>query len=119
MGCCKHGNTDGDCMRCEEEFVEEVDAENSRNAKRIAALEAENAELRAALYDEKHGISFHARDAILQRWQDHGRQLMASHRAQLPSEARDLYGGGCGCNQCEEVRALFTPNLNSTTDDVA
>lgn len=44
MGCCKHGNTDGECLRCEEEFLD--DAENSRGAKRIAALEAENAELR-------------------------------------------------------------------------
>lgn len=41
------------------------------------------------------------------RWEDHGRCLMAAHRAQLPSEARDLYGGGCGCPQCEEVRALM------------
>ena len=46
MGCCKHGNTDGECLRCEEEFLDEVEAENSRGAKRIAALEAENAELR-------------------------------------------------------------------------
>lgn len=33
------------------------------------------------------------------------RQVMADHRAQLPSEARDLYGGGCGCPQCELARA--------------
>ena len=67
MGCCKHGNTDGECLRCEEDFAEEVEAANSVGAKRIAALEAENAELRAALYDEQHGISFHLRDAELQR----------------------------------------------------
>lgn len=98
----------------DEEFLEAVEATCSPAAKRIQALEEENAELRLALYDEQHGISFHFRDAHLQQWEYHGRQLMASHRAQLPSEARDLYGGGCGCNQCEEVRALLTPTAELT-----
>lgn len=49
MGCCKHGNTDGECLRCEEEFAEAVEAENSRSAKIVSALEAENSELRASL----------------------------------------------------------------------
>lgn len=35
------------------------------------------------------------------------RRVMADHRAQLPSEARDLYGGGCGCPQCEQARAAI------------
>lgn len=82
----------------------------AKHVGQINSLNDEVAELRCALYDEQHGISYHARDAILQRWQDHGRQLMASHRAQLPIEARDIYGDGCGCNQCEEVRALLTPS---------
>ena len=48
----------------------------------------------------------------LRRWEDHGRSLLASHRAQLPSEAADLYGGGCGCPQCAEVLALLKgPNV--------
>ena len=32
------------------------------------------------------------------------KRVMADHRAQLPSETRDLYGGGCGCPQCEQAR---------------
>lgn len=35
------------------------------------------------------------------------RRVMADHRAQLPSESRDLYGGGCGCPQCEHARAAI------------
>lgn len=35
------------------------------------------------------------------------RRVMADHRAQLPSESRDLYGGGCGCPQCEQARAAI------------
>ena len=35
------------------------------------------------------------------------KQIMAAHRGQLPSECADLYGGGCGCPQCEQVRALL------------
>lgn len=34
----------------------------------IDALRRENAELRAALYDEQHGVSFHLRDAERQRY---------------------------------------------------
>lgn len=43
----------------------------------------------------------------LRQWQEHGRCLLAAHRGQLPSEAADLYGGGCGCPQCAEVLALL------------
>ena len=69
--------------------------------------------------DEQHGISFHLRDAHLQKWQQHGRCLLAAHRGQLPSEAADLYGGGCGCPQCAEVLALLKgSNLNSPTPTV-
>jgi len=35
------------------------------------------------------------------------KQIMAAHRGQLPSECADLYGGGCGCPQCEQARALL------------
>lgn len=35
------------------------------------------------------------------------REMMAAHRAQLPSEARDLYGGGCGCPLCERARGVL------------
>lgn len=35
------------------------------------------------------------------------RRLMAAHRAQLPSETQDLYGGGCGCPQCQDARRLL------------
>lgn len=35
------------------------------------------------------------------------KQIMAAHRGQLPSECADLYGGGCGCQQCEQARALL------------
>jgi hypothetical protein len=35
------------------------------------------------------------------------KQIMAAHRGQLPSECADLYGGGCGCSQCEQARALL------------
>lgn len=34
-------------------------------------------------------------------------RIMRDHRAQLPSETRDLYGGGCGCPQCDEARQLL------------
>lgn len=59
MGCCKHGNTDGECLRCEEEFLDEVEAENSRGAKRIAALEAEIERLRTECNEQARllGIS--------------------------------------------------------------
>lgn len=33
--------------------------------------------------------------------------VMADHRAQLPSETKDLYGGGCGCPQCENGRLIL------------
>lgn len=35
------------------------------------------------------------------------KRVMADHRAKLPSEARDLYGGGCGCPQCEQAAAAI------------
>lgn len=34
-------------------------------------------------------------------------RVMRDHRAQLPSETRDLYGGGCGCPQCEQARTVL------------
>jgi hypothetical protein len=34
-------------------------------------------------------------------------QVIREHRAQLPSETRDLYGGGCGCSQCEAAHAAL------------
>lgn len=34
-------------------------------------------------------------------------RVMVDHRAQLPSEAADLNGGGCGCPQCEEARRIL------------
>jgi hypothetical protein len=38
------------------------------------------------------------------------RLMMAHHRAHLPVEARDLYGGGCGCPLClEAIEALGIP----------
>lgn len=77
------------------------------DGEQLESLWRELDELRGALYDEQHGISFHLRDARLQGWQDHGRRLLAAHRGQLPSEAADLYGGGCGCTQCAEVLALL------------
>jgi hypothetical protein len=43
----------------------------------------------------------------LLQWEAHGRCLLAAHRGQLPSEAADLYGGGCGCPQCADVLALL------------
>lgn len=46
MGCCKHGNTDGNCLACEEEFTAEVQAECSRAATEIDRLREENAMLR-------------------------------------------------------------------------
>lgn len=42
------------------------------------------------------------------------RRVMADHRAQLPSEARDLYGGGCGCPQCEQARAAIAKAKGET-----
>jgi predicted RNase H-like nuclease (RuvC/YqgF family) len=41
MGCCKHGNTDGECLRCEEEFLDEVEAENAVLRKEVEALRKE------------------------------------------------------------------------------
>lgn len=35
------------------------------------------------------------------------RQMLAHHRAQLPSEACDLYGGGCGCPLCQAALAAL------------
>lgn len=34
-------------------------------------------------------------------------QVMRDHRAQLPSETKDLYGGGCGCPQCERALGIL------------
>lgn len=46
-------------------------------------------------------------ESRLLAWEQHGRALLAAHRGQLPSEAADLYGGGCGCNQCNLVLELL------------
>lgn len=77
------------------------------DGEQLESLWREIDELRGVLYDEQHGISFHMRNAHLQEWQEHGRCLLAAHRGQMPSEAADLYGGGCGCPQCAEVLALL------------
>ena len=44
MGCCKHGNPDGECLRCEEEFLDEVEAENAELRKEAEVLRKELAE---------------------------------------------------------------------------
>ncbi len=35
------------------------------------------------------------------------REMMAMHQAQLPSETRDLYQGGCGCRHCNMAVAAL------------
>lgn len=54
----------------DDEFFDAVEETCSPASKKIATLEAEIAELRCALYDEQHGISFHMRDAKSQRRDD-------------------------------------------------
>lgn len=34
-------------------------------------------------------------------------QMMLHHRAQLPSEAREMLPHGCGCPLCEQARAAL------------
>lgn len=115
MGCCKHGNTDGDCLRCEEEFAESVEAENSRGAKMIAALEAENAELRAALYDEHHGITHSLRVALFEE----AVEAILNLAPAIRKERGGCFGSrqaDCGCTVCKVRRylALERPNVKLT-----
>lgn len=35
------------------------------------------------------------------------KKVLRDHRAQLPSEAADLYCGGCECPQCQMIRAAI------------
>lgn len=69
-----------------------------------------------ANYDEAHSPTngchnirpLYLRPAITSpatiKLEEFARRVMRDHQAQLPSEARDLYGGGCGCPQCEAAR---------------
>jgi hypothetical protein len=46
------------------------------------------------------------------------RQMMAHHRAQLPVETQDLYGGGCGCPLCQEALAIIERQSRVDTEEV-
>lgn len=71
----------------------------------IGELSAENLQLRWLLSEVR--FSGQLKDLLLERWAAFAGGMLARHRASLPSEAADLYGGGCGCPQCQIVLDLL------------
>ena len=87
MGCCKHGNTDGDCIEC---------------------LRDEIAELRGALYDEQHGITHTLRVDLLEE----ALQAMLNMAPRIRDERNGCFGDlqvDCTCTACK-IRRIITPN---------
>lgn len=55
----------------------------------------------------KHGTRYARLAVMAPRMLALLQQMMTAHRAQLPSETRDLYGGGCGCPHCNAARDII------------
>jgi len=84
------------------------------DAKRIEALEKESAELRAALYDEQHGITHSLRVALLE-------EAVEAILNLAPGVRRDRGGcfgsqqSDCECSVCKIRRWLALEGHNATS----